>query len=46
MGPSKGTATATLRLGFVEDHGVEAMAGEEACVFVELDCLVVGFGHG
>ncbi len=32
--------------GFVEDHGVEAVADEEACVLVELDGLVVRFGNG
>src|ERR1700716_3600261 len=32
--------------GLVEDHGVEAVADEEACVLVELDGLEVGFGYG
>ena len=34
------------RDGFVEDHGVEAVAGEEAEFFVELDGGGVGFGDG
>ncbi len=32
--------------GFVEDHGVEAVADEEACVLVKLDGFVIGFGYG
>jgi hypothetical protein len=35
-----------LSLCFIEDHGVEAVADEEAGVLVELDGLVVGFGDG
>ena len=34
------------RSGFVEDHGVEAVADEEAGVLVEIDGLMVGFGDG
>jgi hypothetical protein len=32
--------------GFVEDHCLEAVADEEACVLVELDGLLVGLGYG
>src|SRR5438309_6744140 len=34
------------RSGFVEDHGVEAVADEEARILIELDGFVVGFGYG
>ena len=33
-----------LGLGFFVDHGVEAVAGEEAYAFVEFYGLLVGFG--
>ena len=33
-------------LGSFVDHGVEAVAGEEAYTFVEFYCLLVGFGNG
>jgi hypothetical protein len=32
------------RLGLFEDHGVEAVAGEEAYALVEFYRLLVGFG--
>ena len=31
---------------FIENHGVEAVADEEAQVLIELDGLVVGFSYG
>ncbi len=33
-------------MGFFEDHGVEAVAGEEAGLLVEIGGLVVGLGYG
>ena len=33
-------------MGFVEDHGVEAVASEEAHIFVEFDGGAVGCGDG
>jgi hypothetical protein len=35
-----------IDLRLIEDHGVEAVAGEEAGVVVELDRLVIGLGDG
>ena len=37
---------ATNGSSLVEDHGVEAVADEEAGVLVELDCLAIGLGYG